>query len=156
MIVAAVTTLAASTLGETTGTKAASEHAKHEHEAPHSGTLIVLGEEFAHLELVLGKDSNAITAYVLDGEAENPIRIAQSELQIFATKPGSDGSSVTVTLKAVEDALTGEKVGSTSEFSGPMGPLKDVQSFTATLSRISVKGQDFRDVKFSYPDGNEK
>ena len=47
----------------------------HEHTAPHGGTLVALGEEFGHLELLLNKETGELTAYVLDGEAEKPVRL---------------------------------------------------------------------------------
>ena len=52
--------------------KAEEPTAKHEHHAPHHGALEVLGDEFAHVELVLDEKTGRLTAYVLDGEAENP------------------------------------------------------------------------------------
>jgi hypothetical protein len=54
----------------------------HEHHAPHDGTLVELGEEFAHLELVLNAQTGTLTVYVLDGEAEQSVRIAQPEIEL--------------------------------------------------------------------------
>lgn len=36
---------------------------------------MALGEEFGHLELLLNKETGELTAYVLDGEAEKPVRL---------------------------------------------------------------------------------
>jgi hypothetical protein len=49
---------------------AAQTGAVHEHTAPHGGSLVEFGEEFAHIELVLDSATGVLTAYVLDGEAE--------------------------------------------------------------------------------------
>ena len=49
----------------------------HQHKAPHKGTLVEFGEEFAHLELVLDQATGKISAWVLDGEAEKAVRVAQ-------------------------------------------------------------------------------
>ena len=50
-------------------------HEHHEHTAPHGGALVGLGKEFAHVELVLEKATGKLTGYVLDGEAEKPVRL---------------------------------------------------------------------------------
>ena len=41
----------------------------HHHVAPHGGTLVVFGNEFAHLELVLDLSVGKLDAYFLDGMA---------------------------------------------------------------------------------------
>src|SRR3954463_7317819 len=87
----------------------------HEHHAPHKGTLIEFGEEFAHLELVIDQASGKITAYVLDGEAEKAVRVAQGTVEISVPKTDKT-DAFTITLKAQASALSGEKEGDTSEF----------------------------------------
>ena len=130
----------------------ASEEKKgHVHEAPRGGTLVAFGEEFAHLELVLDQGTGKITAYVLDGEAEKAIQIKQEELEIEIEKP----KKLVLTLKAVESALTGEKVGNTSEFSTQSDELKGLKEFDANVSKITVKGKEFKKVEFEFPEGNE-
>ena len=147
--VAASMLLGENVWAETSGTKVS--HA-HEHKAPHNGTLIVLGKEFAHLELVLDPQQNKVTGYILDGEAENPIRSAQPDIAVDARV---DGTTVSMILQAVEDPLTGEKVGSTSEFSGNSLALKGAGEFTGIVRKVTLKGQDFINVMFSFPEGNE-
>ena len=113
---------------------------KHEHKAPHGGTLIVFGNEFAHLELVLDQATGKITGYVLDGEAEKSIQIPKK---------------FSVILTAVEDALTGEKKGATSEFAGQSDELKGLKEFDAAVKSIKIKGKEFSAEKFNFPKGNE-
>ena len=131
----------------------------HEHKAPHKGTLIEFGEEFAHLELVIDSASGKISAWVLDGEAEKAVRVAQAEIEIKVTKAEKPGTgpaeAFSVTVKAVASALTGEKVGDTSEFSGQSDKLKDLKVFDAVVAEITVKGKPFKDTKFNFPKGNE-
>jgi hypothetical protein len=124
----------------------------HEHHAPHQGTLVELGEEFAHLELLLDAATGHLSAYVLDGEAENPVRISQSSLQI---KVKDKKGSYLVKLKAVANNLTGEKVGNTSEFQGEFKKLKGLSKFEGTIVSIKAKGETFKSVWFLYPEGNE-
>lgn len=118
----------------------------HEHKAPHGGTLIVLGDEAAHLELVLSRNGG-MTLYVLDGEVENSIRVAQSELTIEV-----DGKPVL--LKAHPSELTGEKVGDCSEFQGHSG-LRDNPPFQGSVRLIQVQGRSYEKITFKYPEGNE-
>jgi len=132
----------------------------HEHHAPHEGTLIELGEEFAHLELVLDPVTGTLTGYTLDGEAENPVRIEQGDMEIriadIKTQGGGE-SKITYTFKleAVPNVLTGETVGDTSEFTVRSDKLKDAQRFDGVISAINIKGQSFKDVTFRFPEGNE-
>ncbi|MBQ18086.1 MAG: hypothetical protein CMJ65_13270 [Planctomycetaceae bacterium] len=51
-----------------------------EHDAPHGGSLIALGEHAYHAEIVWDDDTHSITAYILDGEAKSPVGIAAKEL----------------------------------------------------------------------------
>jgi hypothetical protein len=126
---------------------------KHEHKPPHQGTLVEFGEEFAHLELVLDGVSGQVTGYVLDGEAEKPIRIEQKEI---ALKVKGKPSDFAVVLKAAGSALTGEKPGDTSEFNGQSDALKGLKVFDAAVVGVTVKGKQFKDVSFNYPKGNEE
>ncbi|KAB2835485.1 MAG: hypothetical protein F9K51_00110 [Candidatus Dadabacteria bacterium] len=141
-------------------TFAASSLSAHEHHAPHEGTLVVLGKEFAHVEFVLDPGAGSLTAYILDGEAENSIRIGQESIEVVIkdTVPPTDGAGVSgdaLILKAVSDVLTGETAGDTSEFAARSERLKGVRKFTAVISVISVKGQTFKNIEFRYPEGNE-
>ena len=110
--------------------------AKHTHQAPHGGTLVELGQEFAHVELVFESTTGKVTAYVLDGEVEKPIRLEQKELVLKGK----------VTLQAVGSPLTGEKPGDTSQFEGQSDGLKGATELDAALVRIVVKGREFNDV----------
>jgi len=124
----------------------------HEHHAPHRGTLVVLGEEFAHVELTLDPVQGVLTGYVLDGEAENPIRIVQDGIRVDGVV---GGMKFTVKLEAVANPLSGEKKWDTSEFQGRSKALVGVTKFEGTLLFIRAKGTNFRKVWFLYPEGNE-
>jgi hypothetical protein len=141
----------------------AGEHADHEHAhtAPHGGTLIALGDHVAHLELVLDAATGKLSGFVLDGEAEKGVRIAQDVLMIHIEErrlkgaTEGDRSPVKVELAAVANALTGEKPGDTSEFVATSNTLKGVERFLGFVDKITVKGQEFLRVSVTYPDGNE-
>lgn len=136
------------------------EEHHHEHTAPHGGTLVVLGEEFAHLELVLDPGAGSLTGYILDGEAENAVRIGQEYIEIIINDSvppgrGAERSEYALALKAVSNVLTGETAGDTSEFAVQSDRLKGVRKFDAVISAIEIKGRAFRNVGFRFPEGNE-
>jgi hypothetical protein len=128
--------------------------AHHEHTAPHGGTLVVLGEEFAHVEFVLEKATGKLTGYVLDSEAEKPVRLSQGAIELKIDRLNS-GHTVALHLIAVANVLTGETQGDTSHFAGQSDELIGATEFHAAFVAIAVKGQTFVDVDFEFPDGNE-
>jgi len=115
------------------------KEATHHHEAPHGGMLVELGEHVANLELVLDASTGSLTAYVLDGHADQPIRLEQKELVL-------KGKALSVALQAVGSPLTGEKPGDTSQFAGQSDGLKGAKEFDAAVVRIVIKGREFSDV----------
>ncbi len=124
----------------------------HEHAAPRGGTLVAFGDEFAHLEFVLNEKTGKLSAYALDGEAENPARLKQTEIEIVVVKP----TAFSIKLNAVENSLTGETVGDTSEFAAVADDLKNIKEFDATIVSVNIKGREFKNVEFNFPKGNER
>ncbi|MEI6233203.1 MAG: hypothetical protein WCT04_09130 [Planctomycetota bacterium] len=131
----------------------ATAHA-HEHHAPHKGTLIEFGEEFAHLELVIDAKTGKVAGYVLDGHADKAVRVAQKEIVINVTTSDKN-AAFSFTLKAQASVLSGEKEGDTSEFSAQNDALKGLSVFDAVVTSITVKGKSFENTKFNFPKGNE-
>ncbi len=127
----------------------------HEHHPPHQGVLIVLGEEFAHLELVLDGTGGTLSAYSLDGEAENAVPLVQPEI-VFKITPKNGAPAFDLALKAVENPLTGETPGNTSEFRAQTDQLKSLTKFFGAISAVNTKGQDFKNVSFDFPEGNDR
>ena len=129
-------------------------HAHHEHTAPHGGTLVVLGEEFAHVEFVLDETTGKLTAYVLDGEADKPIRLTEETIELNVKRLNSE-ETMTLQLQAVPNVLTGETEGDTSQFEGQSEALVGATEFHAEIASIAVKGQTFAHISFEFPEGNE-
>lgn len=127
----------------------------HAHTAPHGGSLQVLGEEFAHLELVLDAEAGRLTAYALDGEAKKGVRLAQRELRLRMRPLEPKGPVFDLTLKPVANVLTGETAGDSSQFEGASPRLKGLRRFKATLRQIRVRGLEFKAVELVHPEGNE-
>ena len=125
----------------------------HEHRAPHGGALQVLGDEAAHVELLLDAKEGRLTAYVLDAEAERPVRIAQDALRLTLRSLACGEASVE--LKPVASVLTGETAGDTSQFAGASDALRGATSFEGTLATITARGVKFDAVPIRCPGGNE-
>ena len=114
----------------------------HAHRAPHGGTLVELGEHAYNLELVRD-DSGKLTAYVLDGHAENFIRIPAPAIEVVAS-PGGEKKSLT--LRAVANPATGETVGDTSQFEAQADWLKGKAEIPATIPALEIRGAKFSNV----------
>jgi len=132
-----------------TAATTASTASLHEHSAPHGGALIELGEEFAHLELVFETNTGKLTAFVLDGEAEKAVRLKQAEIELTLFKPAGVAK-----LSGIANTLTGETAQDSSEFSGTVELLKGLAAFEGIIKSVTVKGQQFKGVNFSYPQGS--
>jgi hypothetical protein len=127
--------------------------AKHEHHPPHGGTPVVLGDELFHLELVRDAATGALSAYVLDDEMEEFVRIPAPSIVVDAQVKGEVRRLV---LSPVASSATGEKVGDTSLFSGQADWLKTQDTFDATVEPLSIHGTDFPATKFNFPTGNDR
>ncbi len=123
----------------------AAAEAGHAHAAPHGGVLVELGDHVGFLEVVLDADAGSLTAYVLDGGAEQAVRIAQPSISFTFEMPQTVANQ-TVVLAAKANALTGETVGDTSEFVVINPALKGQTTFAARVGVVTVKGQTFKDL----------
>ena len=127
-----------------------SAHAQHAHAAPHGGTLIELGEHAFNVELVRDVATGKLTAYLLDGHAENFVRVSAPSFEITATVAGA---KQTLTLVAVANAATGEKVGATSQFEATADWLKTTAGFNGVITALTIRDNAFKGVAFTFPQG---
>jgi hypothetical protein len=125
----------------------------HEHTAPHGGALVELGEEFAHLEIVLAASTGTLTAYALDGEAEQAVRLSQPALDIVVMREGA--APLVLALRPVANELTGERDGDTSQFAVTSPELRQLARFEGRIQTVNIRGQEFREVAFRFPEGSE-
>lgn len=128
-------------------------HQGHHHEPPHGGTVVRLGDELFHLELVKDSHAGLMRCYVMDGHLEHFIRIAQESIEVLVKQ--QDGQPLTWTFTAVENRATGEKLGSTSEFQASLDILPNQKQFEGTVREVHILKHRFEDVSFSFPEGNE-
>ncbi|MFN0052783.1 MAG: hypothetical protein ACKV0T_11370 [Planctomycetales bacterium] len=159
--------------GGTTGGSAKSEpaeehhHHSHGEKGPHGGALVAIGDDAAHLEIVLDAETGKVTAYVLDGEAKSPLTIKAASLELTYSKEADHeheegdhdhdddadelGETGTIVLTAVSPADD----GACSEYAGESEALRGVDEFDAVLSAITIAGREYKKVEFNYPEGNE-
>lgn len=123
------------------------EQGAHLHAAPHGGTLVEIGDHAYNLELVRDTAAGKLTAYVLDGHAENFVRINSPAIELIAM-PG--GTFTPVSLKAVASSSTGETVGDTSQFEVQADWLKTAGEF-AGIFTVEIRGTKFEQVSFFLP-----
>ena len=122
-----------------------SAHAEHVHVAPHGGTLVEVGEHAYNLELLRDPAAGKLTAWVLDGHAENFVRLKAPDLA-FIAMPG--GQYTPLRLRAVANAATGETIGDTSQFEIEADWLKTTESFSGIFT-VEIRGTVYKDVAFS-------
>ncbi len=126
--------------------------AKHAHAAPHGGTLVEIGEHAFNLELLRDPATGKLTAWVLDGHAENFVRLKAPSIEIVATVAGA---KKTLTLAAVANPATNEKVGDTSQFEVTADWLKTTATFDAVIPAITIKETSFTAIAFNFPKGSD-
>lgn len=131
--------------------KAATE--EHKHVPPHGGALIAIEGHVGHLEVVLDSATGTLTLYALDGELENPVRLNSIGFDVRIAAEGKDEK--TLTLKPVENVLTGETGNSTSQYAVQSDDLKGITAFKGVIPELSFRGLELADLAFSYPEGNE-
>jgi hypothetical protein len=122
----------------------------HAHTAPHGGMLVELGDEVAHLEIVVDTVRAEILAYVLDGEAEKGVALTQGRLDLKMLDLVPGGEVFTV-FGGKGSALTGERPDSTSTFIAFVPQLKEHPAFHGVLQRVEIRGQVFTDIPITYP-----
>lgn len=139
------------------------EHGEHEHShaghhhaehGPHKGTLVLLGDEEFHVEVVLDAEKGKLLAYPLDGAAEKALTLEQPEIELVYSirtskeKEGLPAEPKTGKLTAGKDE-TGMQV-----FTLEAEDLKGVKMFDGHFGPIKFGEKDFAETKFKFPEGN--
>lgn len=112
----------------------------HHHHAPHHGSLTMIGDHQAQVELTVDADAGQLTAYILDGEAEKSLTVDQSDLEIVATP---EGATEPLTLKLVPADAAKPDEG----FVAKDEKLKGVKKLKGTLTSLKLKGKDKAEEK---------
>ncbi len=121
-----------------------------EPKAPHGGLLVDAGDDFAHVELVFDSVQGSLSAYILDGEAEEVVPLKQTVILVRLAKP-----SRTLKLKAVVSPLNGEKLGETSSYALTDPSLKGLPQIQGVLVSVNFNGRVFKNLAFQFPPKKE-
>lgn len=127
--------------GATATSPSENEH-EHEHpsEGPHHGSLIELGKEEYHGELVHDEESGKVTIYILDSAATKAVPIEAAEITVNVVH---DGKPQQFPLAAVPDE--GDPQGKSSRFVSEdqaLGTGLDVEAAEARLT-LQIDGKSY-------------
>jgi hypothetical protein len=117
----------------------------HAHTAPHGGVLVELGEHEFNLEFAFDGKRGVLQAWMLDGHAENFVRVP---LPGFEVEARAGAEARVLDFVAVADTMTGETVGDTATFEAAAEWLRDAKAFDGRVKAITVRGNTYRDVTF--------
>lgn len=117
----------------------------HAHAAPHGGQLVEVGDHAYNLEFVADREAGKLTAYVLDGHAENFIRTDLAGIAVTVNgRP--------LTLAPVANAATGETVGNTAQFEASADWLKAPGAqFQVAIPALTIRGSAFTAIEATLP-----
>lgn len=115
----------------------------HAHTAPHGGTLIEVGEHAYNLELLRDGAAGKLTVWVLDGHAENFVRLKAPAVEVTVTV---GGEKKPLLLKAVANPATGETVGDTAQFEAQADWLKGSLPLEVMVAPVDIKGRRFEGI----------
>ena len=121
-----------------------------EPQAPHGGLLVDAGDDFAHIELVFDSTTGNLSAYILDGEAEEVVPLKQPTILVRLVNPVR-----TLKLKAVVNPLNGEKLGATSSYFLTDPSLKGLSQIKGVLVSVNFNGRAFKNLAFQIPPRKE-
>jgi hypothetical protein len=130
---------------------AGTPRATHHHDPRHGGTLVVLGDEEYHLELVHNRAEGLLQVYVFDGHIDNFVRLPDEGFDLLAWP---EGRETRLSLKAVRSTPEGKPVTETALFEARAGWLRNATQFHARLPELTIRGRTFTDVEFEFPTGN--
>lgn len=132
----------------------ADAEAEHVHVAPHGGLLLEIGPHIANIELVRDSAEGRLTLYVLGPHAEVAVPILQYEV-VIELRPGRDAQSAAagsvlyeLRLDPVENPLTGETAGHTSQFTAVSEILQGDAPLRGLIKQIAIKDLDLSDIPF--------
>ena len=126
-------------VGSVTGLQAvptaAHRHAHaHPTEGPHHGSLIELGKEDYHAEIVHDETTDTVTIYILDGSATKPVPTTTKNVTLNMRVSGKPQQ---FPLAAVPQ--TGDPAGSASAFAASGKPLCQALDAHGAAGRLNVE-----------------
>ncbi|TWU27484.1 hypothetical protein [Bythopirellula polymerisocia] len=113
----------------------------HPTEGPHQGSLIELGEEAYHAEMIHDEDAGSVTIYLLDSKAKINVPIEAAELTINLKQ---EGQSKQFLLASFPDAS--DPSGKSSRFQSTDAELTEALDQEGTVAQlvVSIDGKQYR------------
>lgn len=111
----------------------------HPHEGPHHGTLVELGDEEYHAEVV--HDAQSVTVYVLDASAKQAVAIDAKELTISLLHDGAP-EQFTLAASPQETDAAGQASRFTATDAELVGHLDDAAA--APKLNVTIDGTAYR------------
>ena len=112
----------------------------HVHTAPHGGMLLEVGEHAYNLELLHDPAAGKLTVWVVDGHAENFVRLKAPTISLIASVAAEKHP---LTLQAIANPATGETLGDTSQFEVQADWLKTATGFDVLVPTLEIRGTTF-------------
>lgn len=129
-------------------------HDEHDHPTtgPHQGTLVELGNEQYHAEVIHDEQAGSVTIYVLDGTAKKGVAIDASEIVINLKH---DGKGEQFKLAAAPEE--GDKEGTSSRFKSEDKQLSEDLDAAESEARlvIEIEGKSYTGT-MKHDHGGEK
>lgn len=116
----------------------------HVHQGPHNGTLVELGDHQYSIEFVHDPAAQTLSVYILDGHAENFLRLPDRSIEAIVQR---NGQPTPLTLNAAANQVTGETVGDTSQFTATANWLSSPQTIELAIPSLTVRGMAFQDIR---------
>ncbi len=113
----------------------------HEHEkGPHGGSLVELGDEEYHAEIVHDEKEGQVTIYILGADAKTAVGIEAKEV---AVNSKVKGAGVQIKLKSVPQKK--DKAGLSSRFASKDKELIELldNPEASSVLRVSIKGKAY-------------
>lgn len=119
---------------------ASAEEAEHAEVGPHKGSLVELGDEEYHAEIVHDEKAGTVTIYLLGSDAKSTVTTEAKEVVINAKVKGK---AVQMKLKAAPQK--GDKTGTTSCFASKSKELMELLDDEAVkpVLRVTIAGKTF-------------
>lgn len=121
----------------------------HAHKPLMGGQLVPVGDHQFNLEFKYDAARGVLQAWVLDGHAENFVRVSMALFDVQE----AGGQKRTITLRALENGMSGEKAGDSSSFEGEAAWLGGTGHFDGVVKAIKVRDTTFRDIAFHFHPG---
>ncbi len=138
-VLSASLALATMTFAGWQGVSAEEPHA-HPSKGPHKGSLIELGEEEYHAEIVHDEEAGSVTVYLLGSDAKT---VVATEAKDVAVNAKVKGKAVQLKLKA--SPQKGDKTGTSSRFASKSKELMELldDHDVKPILRVAIAGKTF-------------